>query len=299
MSLKDSLLGLLIISIWGFNFTVIAWGVNDLPPLLMGAGRFLLVASIGSLFVKKPNIPWKWMAAYALTLCFGQFAFLFSAIAFGMPAGLASIVLQSQALFTIVIAVLVLKEKINPVQIVAIVIAGIGLTIIGASKGETEMTAIGFAFTIASASSWGLGNVMNKKINQLGYKANVGLVVWSAWVALIPFIIASFMFEGSEAIYNSIVNITWQAIGALVYLAGAASIIAYSLWSYLLQHNTASQVAPLTLGVPVVGILSASYFLDEKISEGQWWGIALVMAALLINTFAGKLKLMLRQAQHE
>ena len=91
MSLKDSLLAFVIVTIWGFNFIVIAWGVEHMPPLMMGAGRFLFVGVIGCLFVKRPNIPLRWLALYALTLCFGQFALLFCAIAFGMPAGLASL----------------------------------------------------------------------------------------------------------------------------------------------------------------------------------------------------------------
>lgn len=289
MSFKDSVLGLLIIFIWGFNFTVIKWGVADLPPLLMGAGRFLLVALLGCFFIKRPNIPFKWLCYYALALCFGQFSLLFCAIAFGMPAGLASIVLQSQAMFTIVIAALFLHEKIKPVQIIAMLIAGCGLLVIGLSKNEQSMTLIGFALTIASAVSWGIGNVINRQINQLGYQANIGLVVWSAWIAFIPFMLASLYFEGWQQISSSIENITVSAMSVLLYLAIAASILGYSLWSYLLQHYPAGQVAPLTLGVPVVGIICADFFLSETIGASQWLGITLVMFGLLINTFSGKL----------
>ena len=139
MTIKDSLIGLLIVMIWGFNFVVIVWGVQDIPPLLLGAGRFLMVASIGSLFIKKPDIPWRWMSFYALTLCFGQFAFLFSAMAYGMPAGLASLVLQSQALFTLVFSALLLKEQVKSNQIVAIIVAFVGLWLI-AKQGSDNMT---------------------------------------------------------------------------------------------------------------------------------------------------------------
>lgn len=288
MSLKDSLLGLLIISIWGFNFVVIAWGVNDVPPLLLGAARFLMVACLGSLFIKKPNIPFKWLLAYAMTLCFGQFAFLFSAIAVGMPAGVASLVLQSQALFTIIFAAVLLKEAIGVKQIISLAVAALGLVIIALSQENTNMTMLGFVFTIASAISWGLGNVVNKKINQLGYKASIGLVVWSAWITVIPFTLASLYFDGLDVIVHSIINITFSGIAVIAYLAIAASITAYSLWSYLLQHNSASQVAPLTLAVPVVGIVCASYFLQEHISSMQWVGISFVMVALIINGFSSR-----------
>lgn len=294
MSLKDNFIALVIIIIWGFNFIVIAWGVQDLPPLLMGAGRFLLVATLGSLFVKKPNIPWRWMALYAFTLCFGQFALLFSALAYGMPAGLASLVLQSQAVFTIILSALFLKEKIKINQVFAMGLAAVGLFFISMSGQNGDMTLLGFGLTIAAAIAWASGNVVNRVINQKGYQANLGLVVWSSWVAFIPFIVASYFVEGSAVIIESVNNLTLNSVAVLFYLAIAASILGYSLWSYLLTHYPAGQVAPLTLGVPVVGIICAAIFLEEVISFQQTIGIVLVMLGLLVNAVGGKWPLVLR-----
>ena len=290
MSLKDSLLGLLIIFIWGFNFVVIAWGVENIPPLLMGALRFLCVASLGSLFVKKPPIPWRWMAAYALALCFGQFAFLFSAMAYGMPAGLASLVLQSQAVFTLIFSAIMLKEVIKLPQVFAMIIAGIGLTVIGFSGENTSMTLLGFVLTIVAAISWAMGNVVNRVINQRGYKASIGLVVWSSWVAFIPFLLSSYLFEGQQAITSALINFNVISVGVILYLTLAASILGYSLWSYLLQHYPAGQVAPLTLGVPVVGLVCAALFLNETLSVQQGIGGLLVMLGLIVNTLGGRFK---------
>lgn len=288
MSFKDTLIALVIISIWGFNFIIIAWGVESMPPLLMGGLRFLLVAILGSFFIRKPDIPWRWMALYAFTLCFGQFSLLFSALAFGMPAGLASLVLQSQALFTLIFSVILLKEQIKLNQVLAMVIAAIGLVIIGYSGQSGNMTLIGFAFTIAAAVAWGMGNVVNRMINQRGYRANIGLVVWSSWLAMLPFFLTSYLVEGEDAIRQSLLNLNWLSFVVLFYLAIAASIIGYSLWSYLLTHYPAGQVAPLTLAVPVVGMVSAALLLGESMSSQQILGITVVMVGLLVNTFGEK-----------
>jgi len=288
MSFKDNLIALLIIFIWGFNFVVIAWGVSDLPPLLMVAARFFLVATLGALFVRKPDIPWRWMTLYAVTLCFGQFSLLFSAVAFGMPAGLASLVIQSQAVFTLIFSALFLKEVIKVNQIIGMIFAGIGLLIIGMSGQQSEMTIVGFILTIASAIAWATGNIVNRMINQRGYKANLGLVVWSAWPAFIACIVSSVIFEGSDVIIAGLNNITISTVMVLGYLAIGASIIGYSLWSYLLGRYPAGQVAPLTLGIPVVGIVCASLFLNEVINTQQSIGIVVVMCGLVINTINGK-----------
>lgn len=285
MSLKDSLLSLIIIFIWGFNFVVIAWGVEGVPPLVLGGLRFLLVAFIGCWFVKRPEIPWRWMIAYALTLCFGQFAFLFSAMHVGMPAGLASVVLQSQALFTIVFSALLINEKVKIQQIIALAVAGVGLWQIGLAEQSEGVSALGFGLTLASASSWALGNICNRKIGEFGYKADMGLVVWSAWIPPIPFFLFSFYLDGPDVILTSLIEINLQSFLSLLYLAVMASMVGYSLWSYLMSKYPAGQVAPLTLAVPVVGISCASIFLGEEINQAQWLGIWLVMAGLVINSF--------------
>ncbi|MFT2092515.1 EamA family transporter [Paraglaciecola sp. 2405UD69-4] len=290
MSNKDMLLALCIVTIWGVNFVIIAWGLEGMPPLLLGGIRFLMVASIGSLFFKRPAIPIKWWVAYAIPISFLQFAFLFSAMAFGMPAGLASLALQAQALFTLLFAFLILKEAIKGYQIVAIAVAVMGLSIIAFSNNTETMTALGFGLTMASAASWALGNICNRTISNRGYKANVNLIIWSAWVPPIPFFLSSWYFEGSDLIISSLVNFSWQSLASLVYLSICATIVGYGLWSYLLSRYPAAQIAPLSLGVPIVGITSASILLSESISQMQWIGASLVLTGLLMNTFGGRLK---------
>lgn len=293
MSFKDSLIGFLIIIIWGVNFLAIAWGLDGLPPLLMGALRFALVFSVGFLFVKKPNIPFKWMFAYAMVISFGQFAFLFSAMSLGMPAGLASLVLQSQALFTLIFAALLLKEQVKSAQLLAMLVAGVGLYIIASTGEDTSMTLIGFILTIIGASSWALGNIVNRVINNRGFKPGIDLVIWSAWIPVIPFIISSYIIEGPELIVTSLMNFDWVSFLALCYLAIAASIAGYGLWSYLLGRYPAAQVAPLTLGVPIVGITASALFLNETISTTQWLGSSFVLLGLVINAFGKKLTIKL------
>lgn len=283
MTLKDSLLALTIIMVWGVNFVVIAIGLEGMPPLLMGGLRFLFVAGLGCWFVRFPKIPLRWIVAYALTLSFAQFAFLFFAMSVGMPAGLASLVLQSQVLFTLIFALVLLKEQVNIHQILAILVAGAGLTIIGLSSGQTEMTAIGFVITLVAAACWAMGNLVTRTISQKGYKANINLVIWSAMISCVPFFICSYFVEGPELMLESLRTISWQSIGSLLYLSLVATMVGYSLWSYLLSRYPAAQVAPLTLGVPVIGLASASLFLGEQLQSAQLWGIAIVMLGLFIN----------------
>ena len=80
MPLIDWLAALLVISLWGINFVIIKVGLNDFPPLLLGALRFAAVAFPAIFFIKRPQIPLKLLLTYGLAISFGQFAFLFTAL---------------------------------------------------------------------------------------------------------------------------------------------------------------------------------------------------------------------------
>ncbi|WP_421867695.1 EamA family transporter [Motiliproteus sp.] len=289
MSHRDWGLALLVVLAWGINFVVIKWGLDELPPMLLGALRFALVAFPAILFIRPPKLPLKWLLAYGLTISFGQFALLFSAMHLGMPAGLASLVLQSQAIFTLFFALLFLGERWQAQQVVALLVAGIGLVILALQSGSGNMTLIGFTLTLAAAACWGMGNIINRKIGQLGSVNLLSLVAWSALIPPIPFLLLSYWFEGPQLISQSLANMGIKSVLAVIYLAAVATLFGYSSWAYLLKHHPASQVAPLTLLVPVVGLISAWLLLGETLNLIKAAGIALIMTGLLINVFGRRL----------
>lgn len=285
MTPKDLLLALLVIVVWGLNFVVIMVGLHGMPPMLMGALRFLLAAFPAILFVRRPQVPLRWMLAYGMTISLGQFAFLFYAMYVGMPAGLASLVLQSQAFFTLFFAALFLGERLRGSNLFGLLVAASGLVLIGLQGGQA-MTLAGFALTIAAASMWALGNVVTRKLGKVNL---VGLVVWGSLIPPLPFLALSLWLEGPELISQSLRTLGLDSMLVLAYLAFGATILGYGLWSRLLSRYPASQVAPFSLLVPVVGISSSALLLGERLGALQMVGAALVMAGLLINVWGGRL----------
>jgi O-acetylserine/cysteine efflux transporter len=285
MTPKDLLLALLVIVVWGMNFVVIKVGLHGMPPMLMGALRFLLAAFPAILFVRRPQVPLRWMLAYGMTISLGQFAFLFYAMYVGMPAGLASLVLQSQAFFTLFFAALFLGERLRGSNLFGLLVAASGLVLIGLQGGQA-MTLAGFALTIAAASMWALGNVVTRKLGKVNL---VGLVVWGSLIPPLPFLALSLWLEGPALISQSLRTLGLDSMLVLAYLAFGATILGYGLWSRLLSRYPASQVAPFSLLVPVVGISSSALLLGERLGGLQMVGAALVMAGLLINVWGGRL----------
>jgi len=282
------MIALIVILLWGLNFVVIKIGLQGVPPFLLGALRFLLVAFPAIFFLSRPPVALKWLLAYALTISLGQFAFLFSAMSVGMPAGLASLVLQAQAFFTVGLSALVFGDKLRASNVLGMLVASVGLVLLGSasiSASGSDVTLAGFVLTLCAALSWSCGNVINKKI---GATSVLNMVAWSALIPIIPFLLLSLCFEGIAAISHSLTHLTLSSVLAIVYLAVAATLIGYTLWGKLLAGLPTHMVAPLTLLVPVIGLSAAWMLLGEALQRLQIIGAAIVMCGLLINVFGAR-----------
>ncbi|CAG8863745.1 putative amino-acid metabolite efflux pump [Pseudomonas fluorescens] len=290
MPLKDLLLALVVIIAWGVNFVVIKVGLDGLPPMLLGALRFLLVAFPAVFLIKRPQLPWRWLIAYGATISLGQFAFLFQAMYSGMPPGLASLVLQSQAFFTLCFAAVFLGERMRPASVMGLLVAAGGLVLIG-SENSSHVPLLALVLTLCAGAMWGIGNIITRRFGSVNL---VALVVWGGLVPPLPFLGLSWWLEGPELISQALLNIGWSSVLALAYLAFVATMLGYSLWGTLLSRHPAGKVAPFSLLVPVIGLSSSAWLLGERLSPLQGWGALLVMLGLLINVFGPRLRQHLR-----
>ena len=292
MTRKDGLLALLVVVVWGLNFVVIKVGLHNMPPLMLAGLRFMLVAFPAIFFVARPKIPFTLLLGYGLTISFGQFAFLFCAIKFGMPAGLASLVLQAQAFFTIILGAFVFGERLQGKQLAGITLAVFGvLVLIEASLNGQHVALLGFMLTLAAGLSWACGNIFNKLI--MLHEARpplMSLVVWSALIPIVPFMVASSILDGTDAMLHSLLDIDLTTILSLIYLAFVATIVGYGIWGSLLGRYETWRGGPLSLLVPVVGLASAVILLDEHLSALQLLGAVLIMTGLYINVFGLRLR---------
>ncbi len=276
------LLVLLVMGIWGTNFVFMRWAVDLVPPMTFATLRFATISLSLMWFIPRPAVPTRLLLGYGLFSFFAQFALLFGAIAMGMPAGLASLVIQSQVFFTLLFAVLWTHERPHPVQLIGIGLGILGIAAVALDVGQTS-SMLGFVMTIAAAASWASGNMF---IKAMGQTAAVPMVTWGSLVAAAALLPLSLIVEGSAGwgqVWFHLTNPTpifWLCILVNAY---GASLIGYSGWSWLLRRHPASQVAPFTLLVPVFGLGSAAWLLGETISSGKWLGIAMVFVGLALT----------------
>jgi len=285
MTPRDTLLALAIVIVWGVNFMAIKWGVAEVPPLLLSALRYVVAVLPAIFFVRRPQVALGLLVAYGVFVGVGQFGLLFSAIHLGMPAGLASLVLQLQSFFTIGLAVVLLGERPRGAQLIGALVALVGIGAIAVEK--LEGAAIWpLLMTVFAAASWAIANIVVKKTGKIDM---FGFVVWSSLVPPIPLFVLSLLFEGSGAVPFALGHITWLGIGSLLFVGWISTDFGYGAWSLLLGRYPASTVAPFTLLVPVIGLSTGWLVLGEAMSGLDWIGSVLVFVGLLLNVFGPRL----------
>ncbi len=289
MKKKDFLLALLVVIVWGANFTVIRLGLNGVPSMLLVALRYILVAFPAVFFIKKPNIEWKYILAYGFSVGVGQFGCLFYAMEIGMPAGLASIIAQLQAFISPLLGALFFKESIKPKQLIGFVIAAIGLSIIGVaslSNGISSIPLAALLLTICAPLFWSISNIVTRTASNnaaaRGEKLNMlSMVVWASLVPPIPMLGLALLIDTPATLISSLMNLNSTSIFSALYLGFASTLFAYGFWSILISKYPLSMISPISLLVPITGLLTARIVLSEQLSQIQWIGVTVILAGLI------------------
>jgi O-acetylserine/cysteine efflux transporter len=294
MPLRHTLLALAIATIWGLTFVSIKIGLQTLPPFALSAWRFFLAALPLVFFVGAPQVKWRWLIAYGLFIGIGQFVVLFVAMNLGMPAGLMSLVVQTQVFFTIGLAVAVFGESVKRVQIVGALIAACGLVIIGATKLQGG---IGFAFflVLVAAFFWASGNTVAKLVAKQATTGRVdamNFVAWTSVASVPPLVVISLLIDPPNALLIPVTQPSLALSFHLCVLAYAAQVFGYGLWSNLLTRYPASAVSPFALWVPVAGMSATAWTFGESLSAVQIVGAFVVMAGLVVAVLVPSLQQM-------
>jgi O-acetylserine/cysteine efflux transporter len=278
MPLRDVLIALVVVTLWGVNFTVIKLSVTELPPLLAAALRFVFAVVPAVFFVPRPAAPWRIVLMFGLFQGVGLYALLNMAIYLGMTASLASLVLQVQALFTILFAYFLLGERPRRLQIAGMLVALAGIGIIGLARLEGAAL-LPFVVIIMAAASWGVGNIASKKAGNVNMLA---FTVWGNLVAPLPLFALSLVFDGPDAVFTALANPSWEIAGLIAFLAYPTTLFGFAAWSWLIKRHPTSTVAPFTLLVPIAGMLSGALILGERVETIDFIGGAVILAGLAL-----------------
>lgn len=279
MLVRDRLLLVGLTAVWGLNFSVIKIALVDLPPVLLAAMRFLLVAVPAVWLLPMPSVPVRHIAAYGLTMFAMQFAFLFAGMSLGVGAGVASLLLQFQVFVTMALALGFGRERPSPWQVMGTVIAAGGLAGLVAGA-PLDASGLGLLLVLLAAVAWGVGNTLSRRL--LAGQAVLPSVAWGSLVSVLPLAAASLWLEGWPAWRTAIIESRTSTWLALAYVVYPTTLAGFSLWAYQLRRYPAAAVAPFTMMVPVFGLLFAALTVGEPLTSAKVTGAAVVLLGVAL-----------------
>jgi O-acetylserine/cysteine efflux transporter len=277
MRLRDMALAVLTTVIWGFAYVTYRFGLESFSPAQLTVMRFLF-ACLPVLFVPPPKRGWPTIVLIGLILFAGQFLLLMLAYARGMPAGLGSVTQQTQAVFTVALAAIFMREFPRPRDGIGMAVAFAGLALIALTVGG-DLEPAALALAVAAATCWAIGNLLVKRT---GDAPAFALMVWASLVAPWPVLAFSYAVDPQPSLIQAIAHASWLSLAVAFYLGVPSTLVGYGLWSYLLQRYPAATVAPFSLLVPATGIIASALILGETFSPLRLAGMALILAGLAV-----------------
>ncbi|MFT3779340.1 MAG: EamA family transporter [Ottowia sp.] len=280
-------LALLVVVLWTLSFLAVKLGLRDIPPLALSTARLILTSLPWVLILPRPPVAWYKLAQYGIFMFALQLGLLATGIHLGVPAGLAAVLLQVHVFVTAVLAALFLNERPGRWQVLGALIAFSGLGLVAWHAGAITGTrpVLGLLLMLLAATAWGAANIVSKRLGKVDLLA---LIAWGSLFSWPPLLLASLALEGPQVVWSSFQNLSGVGLGAILYMAYFGTFLAYALWSKLLYLYPATQVAPFTLLVPVLTLLSSAAVLDEPLS---WWKLCaagLVLTGVLTATFGAR-----------
>lgn len=279
LSWPHALLAVAVTAVWGTNFVVIRWALDELPPLTLAALRFTFAALPAIAFVRRPQVPWRDLAAYGLMIGAGQFGLLFLAMDGHISPGLASLVIQAQVFFTVGLAMLLSREALRGFQWAALALGAAGLGLI-AIQTEGDASLLGLGLVLLAALSWAGGNLVTRRHPQVSMLA---FVIWSSLFASPPLIALALFVEGPAEIGAAVVAAGAGTWAAVAWQTVGNTLFGYSAWGFLLARHPAAVVSPMALLVPVFGMGASAVMLGEAMPVWKLAAAALVLAGLALN----------------
>ncbi|CNJ77081.1 TPA: EamA family transporter [Yersinia enterocolitica] len=291
MKLTDFLIALLITAIWGVNFSIIKLGLITADPLILAGIRFTLCALPAVFFIKKPDTSWRYIIGYGLLFGIGLWGIVNLGIKAGVSAGIASLVLQFGAFFTLVLGAFLFHENLSKYQYIGIIVALLGLTsIIFISDGS--VTFIGLALVLCGAVVWGLVSIIIKKSDT---KQVFSFLVWSSLFSPVPLFILSYLFNGPSGFTELAIHFNTTTLFSILFQVYPNTLFAYWVWNSLLTKYPVSVVAPLSLLVPIFGMLGSVMIFNERIPSGKVIAMIFIISGLIIGLYGKRLMGLLKR----
>ena len=287
MSNRDIFLAILVPCVLGFGFVIAKPAMDSFPPILLNGLRWSLSGLIMCYFFPFPKKFIKQMFVISIIGGTIQYSLSFYGLKI-LDGASATLFVQAEIPFGILIAYFLLGEKVPLKNIIGLIIAFVGIAILSGNP-NLEGKMLGVLLVLSGAFLWSLAQVFAKDVSE-----KIGGLALTAWLGIFSgpqCIIASYFIEGNT--FDFITNATTQAWIIVIYLAVGMNVIGYSCWYSVLSRNPVNNVMSVLLLFPITGLLTSIFILGETPNTYAYFGGAIIIsgvAMILINKRSKNIK---------
>ncbi|NVD08759.1 hypothetical protein FCU94_18075 [Vibrio sp. JPW-9-11-11] len=276
MRRNDLFLAVLVMAIWGFNFSMIKMGITQVHPLLATAARFSLAVLPALFFIRRPSVAWRYLISYGIVFGVGIWGMASWSILAGLSSGMSSVLLSSNALISMAVGVFIHKEMASKRKVTGAITALVALLIL-ASATNGNITPQGLVFIMIAASCWTImGMIVKVSKTTQAFAFNV----WGMLFAPVPLVLFAVSLHGPNIVTHAFDVWDTSTTIAVVFQAYPTTLFGYWVWNRLLIRYPLSMTAPLTLLVPVFALISGYLMYDEVLRVAQIVGCTLFLIGI-------------------
>ncbi len=278
MNARDAAITISVMAIWGVNFSMIRLGVSETNPLLVAAMRFVCAVVPLIFFIPRPQVPWRYLLAYGLVFGTGIWGMASCSITFGLSSGMASVLLQTDVITSVLVGVWLYKESLGKRMLAGMAIALLGL-VIAVMTTNGNVTLLGTLFILIAAICWPLAGVIMKRANT---KQTFAFNLWGMVFAPLPLVVLCVLVNGWDVLAFTYHHWALNSWISVLFQAYPTTLFGYWIWNKMLLKYPMSQMAPLTLLVSVFALLSGYLLFDEQLSAAQWISCSAFLIGILL-----------------
>ncbi|MEU7983077.1 EamA family transporter [Micromonospora sp. NPDC049081] len=263
-------------AIWGSTYLVTTELLPPGRPYLAALARALPAGlALMALGRVVPRGAWIWRALVLGTLNIGLFFVLLFIAAYRLPGGVAALIMSFQPMLVLILAALLLRDRIRPLHVAACLLGATGVALL-VLRPTAALDPLGVIAALAGAASMASGIVLTKRWAR---PPGVGVLQFTGWqltaggLVLLP---TTLLMEGLPD------RLTGPNLAGLAYLGIVGSLFGYAVWFRGLERLPALAASFLSLVSPIVASLLGFAFLDQRLSVTQLVGALVIVAAVAL-----------------
>ena len=274
---------------WGSTYFAIRVGVREVPPFLLAAMRLLVAGLVlyGWMIARGERSPsrrqWLWVSLLAILFFVLDYGLLFWAEQI-VPSGIAAVMMATIPMFIALLDIIFLRTQKLTVRLVLALLTGIGGVAVLVSRslnlGGTPINRSGGVTLIVASLSWSLATVLTRKLPLPSSKvmsSGAQMLAGGVFLTLLAAALGEFHNFHPWAVSGK----AWLS---LLYLTVAGSIIGFTAYVWLLDHESPTKVATYAYVNPVVAVLVGYFLGRESLGLQTILGTVLVLISVVVIT---------------